>query len=75
MRPIEFVISRHECLWFRLLECNLEWSKVNLPQRPRRDDRVLAHPFMLLIIPHEMLDRRTNTTFLQTSNISGRNQA
>lgn len=59
--PIHAIIPRHHGPRICLLDSNLKWESINLPQRPFRNNSMHGIPPILLVIAHKMLQRSNHT--------------
>lgn len=74
MQPVNLVIRSHHSPRPRALDRKLERQQVNLPQCTRRHQRTDRHTLMLLVIAHQMLQRRHNPAILDTRAIARRRE-
>lgn len=68
---VDLVVRGHVCPGLAELLGDLERTEVDLSESSLRDDRVLAHSLVLLVVTDKVLDGGTDALALQTVDVGG----
>src|SRR2546423_12301883 len=66
MQTIYPIVSRHKTPRLYIPLRNLKWHQIDFPERSFRDNRVPAHPLVLLVITYKLFDGLRNAVGLNS---------